>query len=849
MPEAYRLKFRNLRKDDKMTYLEFARAKEQCFNEWCSSMDVENINQLRELILMEDFKSNVPSEIKLYIEERQGNKIARAAELADEHSLTHHFHTKPQWKDWKKTSAFQKNDRSKEVKTQETRFGDKGNKSVKETKCYFCDKKGHKIVDCFKRKAYLETQKKPVGAVYNAASSAVPNEESQWLETIEHFGDHLMSGKLSLHEQGVNKPITILRDTGTAVSLLLRSSLPKGCCLESNEVILVGGFPNSCTPCPILSLYLETEPVKGTVKLAVTDQLPVKGIELLLGNDLVRGKGSSNPVLRKVPIPDVEVAITTRSGLITDNEGDLNLNLEDSTNNVPIVKAMSDESCLERDNLIRAQSEDETLAKLLDQCLDSVDIDDLSKEQYVIKDQVLHRLSRPVTASSNELLDQIVVPNCLREKVMRIAHENLMSGHLGIKKTYQKVWNYFYWTGMRKDIKKYVNSCYECQMAGKPNKPIPKAPLINIPMVGDPFEDIVIDIVGPLPRSKRGNNFILSIMDRMSRYPEGIPIRNSKASTIVHHLVLYFTRFGLPKRIQTDRGTNFTGKYFEDRMRELGIQHVTSTPYHPESQGIVERFHQTLKSILRKMCDTEDNLWDDKLPYALFAIRSAPSETLGISPFELIFGHRVRGPLEVIRETWEDDRKSGNIMETLAEMRANLYKAWEVAKTNEVKAQGISKKKFDKKAKSRHFAIGDFVLILLPKEGSSLQYKFSGPFKILDKRGDVNYLIEGRGKSKARWVHVNLLKKYNVRPSPSMVIGPALEDKSDKTCQPAPKNNSRFLCDFEEEVPHLICDQVREICSLLHSYPDIIKDTPGLTDLIEHDVELTNETPIRQHPY
>ena len=849
VPEAYRIKFRNYKKDSNLTYMEFARTKEQYFNDWCTSMGVDNLDQLRELILMEDFKVNIPPEIKLYIEENQVSKMSRAAELADEYYLTHHFNPSAKFKDRKtsSTGAFQK--QNKDWKLSEDKTDRKVSKNDKELKCYFCDKKGHRIKNCFKHKAHLENAKKTVGLISGIDSSMGPKGNNHWLETIKHFGEHLVNGSLALNEGGASKPITALRDTGAAVSLVLKSSLPAGCNLDVGEYVMVGGFPDSCTPCPMLSVYLETELVKGNVRVAVADKLPVSGVDLLLGNDLVNRRMPDNPILLKELVPEIEVAVTTRSGLHTDSEGDFDFNLEHS--NVDLSAGNRDFSrlSLRREDLIIAQREDEDLKVLFTQCSDEA-VDDLCKEQFVLRNDVLHRLSRPITASSHEILDQIVVPCSLREKVISLAHENMMSGHLGVNKTFKKVSNYFYWPSMRREVKKYVNSCHECQMTGKPNKPVPKAPLINIPIVSEPFSEIVIDMVGPLPKSKRGNSFILTIMDRMSRYPEAIPVRNAKARNVVHHLIQYFTRFGLPKRIQSDRGSNFTGTYFKDQMKQLNINHVTSTPYHPESQGIVERFHQTLKSILRKMCDSNDRVWDDMLPFALFAIRSAPSETLGLSPFELIFGHRVRGPVEVLREAWEDVRENVDVVDRLDELRTNLYKAWEVAKENEMQSQKRSKSKHDRKAISRNFGIGDFVLALLPKEGSSLQYKFSGPFKILDKRGDVNYLIESGNKKKPKWLHVNLLKKYNLRCSSlGSVNVNVVSQEPENLGESIPMSNSQVLADFDKTVSSLNPNQTNQVKSLLLRYPNVTSDNPGLTNLMQHDVELTDETPIRQHPY
>ena len=463
-----------------------------------------------------------------------------------------------------------------------------------------------------------------------------------------------MSGEISSINGNDRREVVVLRDTGAAISLLLKSSLPENFQAKGGEYVIVGGFPDSCTSCPIETLFINTDLVRGNCKVAVVEELPVSGVEFLLGNDLVRGKRVCNPIVMSDPLPDMDVGVVTRTGLSTSFE-----DLSDSTmfegGEQSVSKVGGDRLgiTLDREDLIAAQKEDESLKSLLGKSVTIGEVDDCTKEVYVVKDQLLYRKHRPVLDRGSNVMDQIVVPSEMRKQLMSVAHENLMSGHLGIRKTYEKLHNLFYWPSMRKDVKVFVNSCHQCQLSGKPNKPIPKAPLINIPSVGEPFEEVVIDLVGPLPRSKRGNQYILSIMDRMSRYPEAVPIRNGRAQTVVNHLVQYFTHFGLPKRIQSDNGSNFTSKHFKEWVRTFGIEHKTSTPYHPESQGVVERFHQTLKSILRKLCNGNDKIWDDNLPFALFAIRAAPSETLGMSPFELVFGHWVRGPLEVIKDLWE----------------------------------------------------------------------------------------------------------------------------------------------------------------------------------------------------
>ena len=136
-------------------------------------------------------------------------------------------------------------------------------------------------------------------------------------------------------------------------------------------------------------------------------------------------------------------------------------------------------------------------------------------------------------------------------------------------------------------------------MVGKPNQTIPKAHLQPIPAFDEPFSRIIIDCVGPLPKTKSGNEYLLTIMCASTRFPEAIPLRNIKTKNIVKALVKFFTFVGLPKSVQSDQGSNFMSGIFQQVMHELGITQYKSSPYHPESQGALERFHQTLKNMIR----------------------------------------------------------------------------------------------------------------------------------------------------------------------------------------------------------------------------------------------------------
>ncbi len=147
---------------------------------------------------------------------------------------------------------------------------------------------------------------------------------------------------------------------------------------------------------------------------------------------------------------------------------------------------------------------------------------------------------------------QIVLPAGYRQQVLKLAHENALTGHVGITKTYQRVTRYFFWPGLKSAVSRFCKSCHVWQMAGKPNQKIPPAPLCPIPAVGGPLESLIVDCVRPLPKSKSGHQYILTIMCAATHLPEAVPIRTFKAKVVVKELLKFCTPFGLPKVIQSD---------------------------------------------------------------------------------------------------------------------------------------------------------------------------------------------------------------------------------------------------------------------------------------------------------
>ena len=177
-------------------------------------------------------------------------------------------------------------------------------------------------------------------------------------------------------------------------------------------------------------------------------------------------------------------------------------------------------------------------------------------------------------------------------------------------------------------------------------------------------------------------------------------------------------------------------------MLELGIQHVKSSAYHPESQGALERFQQTLKNMIKIFCFNPGKDWDEGIHLLLFAIRESVQESLGFSPFELVFGHNVRGPLKLLKEKiLAEENTPLNLLQYVADVRHKLSKVCEIARSNLKSSQTKMKIRYDLTTKEREFNPSDKVLVLLPIIGNLLQARYHGPYVIEKRISDLNYII------------------------------------------------------------------------------------------------------------
>lgn len=892
VPEAYRQKFRSSKKTANQTYVEFAREKSLQFDKWCQASKADTFETLRELILLEEFKKCLPEQIVVYLNEQKVTSMDKAAVHSDEYNLTH--------KGSFVTSGSRNGNYESDKKNKSPKMARKGPfvASGESRECFYCREAGHLIAVCpvLRRKMQHKSSKNPAGV---GLIKAAPLLETRTVSDSETEVDarylpFISKGFVSLTGEDRDKvPVTILRDTGADHSFMLDNLLPLSDQSSCKSDLLVWGIKMSVVKAPLHNVHLQSSFLSGQVRVAVRPRLPVKGVSFILGNDLAGGQvypapevvdepicSSSDsapcPSLSLFPACVITRAQSRKMGEMVDLSDtfmvskDLNkvsdVTVKEKCENVTLMPVETDvDFKIDREMLIKAQQSDSTLV----QCWSSAVSDDkqFGSVCFFVENGVLMRKWAPDSTEWNTVT-QVVVPVEYRPQVLRLAHDSVAGGHLGVKKTYLKILRNFFWPGLKSEVVKHCRSCHVCQLVGKPNQPIPPAPLQPIPVVAEPFERVLLDCVGPLPKAKSGHQYLLTIMCAATRYPEAIPLRTLKTKTIVKALLKFFSTFGLPRIVQTDQGTNFMSKIFSQVLTELNIKHITSSPYHPESQGALERFHQTLKSMIRKFCFESGREWDEGLPFLLLAVRESPQESLRFSPADLVFGHTVRGPLRLLRDAWlsSEPRAASNVLDYVSRFRERLHYVQNLASTNLAQAQTKMKQNFDKRTVKRSFQPGDKTLVLLPIPGSSLQAQFSGPYEIESKISETDYVVRTPDRRrKSRVCHINMLKRYFSRedavpPPPQsssvMTVTGAnsyqLSDDGLRTNSSLPGvrlQNSEILTELNSFLSYLSKPARGDIIDLINKNVVLFSDHPKQTSVLSHDIDVEGHCPIKQHAY
>lgn len=329
------------------------------------------------------------------------------------------------------------------------------------------------------------------------------------------------------------------------------------------------------------------------------------------------------------------------------------------------------------------------------------------------------------------------------DKILHMYHNTLFGAHNGTERMRQNIKFFYHWPNMDHDIKKYVKNCPICEKA-KVTKHT-KSPMMITTVATQPFQKIYVDIVGPInPTSDQGNTYILTCNCSLTKYVIAVPMPDFTAYTTARNLVHeVFLKYGLPEIIVTDNGTNFISDTMKQVNKLFKIKKVFTTPYHPQSNQI-ERFHRTLGTYMKALVQKEQHLWCEYLDFATFAYNSSHNITTGFSPFELVFGRRVRLPTEITKQTIS----TYNYTNYAQELRSKLKYYHNLAREHSLKAKEGNKRYYDKNRDINTLKLNknDLVIVLNPTKKGKFDLPYDGPYRVVKELGPVTVLLRRNNK-------------------------------------------------------------------------------------------------------
>ncbi|XP_070209513.1 uncharacterized protein [Littorina saxatilis] len=828
--EAYRRRLRNSKRLSGELSHQFVARLNLYLRRWVEMAEKDwTVNDLADLIVMEQLMSSLRPEVVTFVQEHQPKTTQEAADWIRVHEDAQAISGKSSGSRPGKTG----NSGSSGPKDGKDDQGHKGSSSRTDIQCYYCNKRGHVKKDCHKRQADQKGVHFVGSEEFRDVTSSCTIPQLCVPCSRKHFQPHC-----NVYVNGVKGEG--LRDTG-ADMIVVRASLVPAMAYTGDSIRVRMAEASHAYDLNTAVIKVVTPLFTGTIVAVVMDDPPC---DLLIGNRVQFVDG----VTREVPVyrsPDV-ISVLTRA----------QAEREDKPLK-PLPAARAALGNVTPALLAKAQDSDPTLATPREHAKSGkVKLSGKHGRSKFLRDKKL--LYREFS-NQEGTFKQVVVPREFREGVMATAHDSILGGHLGTKKTTDRVWRHFYWPGICTDVRRFCASCDKCQKVVAKGR-VRKVPLEKMPLIDEPFRRVAVDIIGPiLPASEDGNRYILTMVDYATRYPEAIPLKSIEATRVAEALVTMWSRLGIPSEVLTDRGTQFTGGVMAEAARLLSLEQHFTTPYHAQCNGLVERFNGTLKTMLRKLAQEKPRTWDRYIPALLFAYREVPQESLGFSPFELLYGRQVRGPMAILRQAWTDEEADEEVQTTatyIVELRNRIEETCKLAQENLGRAAQRYARGFDRKARPRSFKIGERVLLLLPVKHNKLQLQWQGPFEVTAKVGQNDYRIVMNGK--ARLYHANLLRAYiertaygekdKVTEAVAVVMDETTEEQGGGRVPVCPLEASEDHTDVHIS-PELGDDQQADLQEILKDAARVLTDIPLQTHLEEFTFDLLEKQPVRTKQY
>ena len=406
-----------------------------------------------------------------------------------------------------------------------------------------------------------------------------------------------------------------------------------------------------------------------------------------------------------------------------------------------------------------AKGEDENGRPLEFTAADRKALGDHKLSNFVVREGLIYHVHKP---KGQPKIYQLIIPPSLQQDYLHSMHAGKgNNAHLGFNKSYEKMQRSYWWPGMYKDVDYTVRSCTRCQSRKTPRTHAALQPNL---LTSHPFECVGVDVLGPLPRSTSGYRYIIVFIDHFTRWVEAFPMRKNDARTCAELLVTEIVcRYGAPTKLLSDRGSPFLASMAKEVYHILSIKKLQTTAYHPQTNGIVERFNSTLVAMLAMYVSMDQKDWDKYIRYCVFAYNTSRHELNQFTPYYLVFGREASLPINVA------SRVDSDIYLSSGEYAQQIIRRMRVAHNLASKNQRSVASEYKTKALAKpppEFKAGDLVWLrfyshkigLSPK----LEHMWRGPFEIVERTAPVTYVVSvpGRTRNLKYVTHVNRLKKF-----------------------------------------------------------------------------------------
>lgn len=358
---------------------------------------------------------------------------------------------------------------------------------------------------------------------------------------------------------------------------------------------------------------------------------------------------------------------------------------------------------------------------------------------------------------------KLIMPRIYIKTVLAMLHDTVTSGHLGEKRSVRRLLGApIFWFGFKADMRSYCRTCDSCFRAkNRANRP--KVGMQHF-SAGFPLERMAVDVAGPFHPTTNKNRFIIVAMDYFTKYVSIMPVVNHQAETVAQVLVNeVFTKVGIPCSLHSDMGSDFVSNLFTEVCRIFQIDKTRTSPFRPQSDGMVERFNRTMGAMLRQFVSNTQENWDEFLPLCAMAYNSSVHSSTGYTPNYLMFGREFKLPLEYMLPCPDfiEEDLDDSLEHYVTRLKDSLCLTYEVVRSNTKKAVNSQKVYYEQRMRAEKFRKGQSVWYYCPRRSKGLSPKlckpWTGPFFITKLIGKSLAQIKKSRLSKYKVVHLDTL--------------------------------------------------------------------------------------------